>query len=57
LNKYTFAGGVYFRRMYDSGLYTTDVRRINQRVKAAGMDGVFNRKLVQDKHRTGWLPT
>lgn len=52
LSKYTFAGGVYFRRMYDTGLYTTDIRRINQRVKAAGMDGVFNEKLIRRKPRT-----
>lgn len=53
LNKYTFAGGVYFRRMYDTGLYTTDIRRIDQRVKAAGMEGIFNRKLVRRNPGSG----
>ncbi len=44
LNKYTFAGGVYYNRMYESGLYTTDTRRISQRVKDAGLADVFSRR-------------
>ena len=46
LNKYTFAGGAYYSRMYDSGLYTTDIRRISQRVKDAGLAGIFSRRLL-----------
>jgi hypothetical protein len=46
LNKYTFAGGAYYSRMYDSGLYTTDIRRITQRVKDAGLAGIFSRRLL-----------
>ncbi|HON42773.1 MAG TPA: FAD-dependent oxidoreductase [Bacillota bacterium] len=46
LNKYTFAGGVYYNRMYDSGLYTTDIRRISQRVRDAGLTGIFSRRLL-----------
>jgi hypothetical protein len=46
LNKYTFAGGVYYSRMYESGLYTTDTRRISQRVKDANLTGVFSQRLL-----------
>ncbi|MEA4883803.1 MAG: FAD-dependent oxidoreductase [Clostridia bacterium] len=45
-DKYTFAGGVYFNRMYENGLYTTDLRRISDRVRAAGMEGVFQQKIT-----------
>jgi len=46
LSKYTFAGGVYYNRMYDTGLYTTDLRRISQRVRDAGLAGIFSRRLL-----------
>lgn len=39
--KYTFSGSVYFERMKEKGLYTLDVPRIQERVKEAGMTGVF----------------
>lgn len=46
LHKNTFAGGAYFSRMYDTGLYTTDLRRICTRVHEAGFQDIFNRQLV-----------
>ena len=44
--KTTFAGGPYFSRMYDTGLYTTDEKRIAARVQQAGCEHVFSRRLA-----------
>lgn len=44
--KYTFSGSVYFKRMEEKGLYTTDVEAIKAKVEAAGLTGVYNKKLV-----------
>ncbi|HHW02710.1 MAG TPA: FAD-dependent oxidoreductase [Thermoanaerobacterales bacterium] len=44
--KYTFSGSVYFERMKQLGLYTTDVDAIKQRVEKAGMTNFFNQKIV-----------
>ncbi len=44
--KYTFSGSVYFKRMKEKGLYTTDVQVIQERVKKAGLQSIFNTKLV-----------
>ncbi|HHY41284.1 MAG TPA: FAD-dependent oxidoreductase [Thermoanaerobacterales bacterium] len=44
--KYTFSGSVYFERMKQLGLYTTDVNAIKDRVDKAGMTNVFNQKVV-----------
>jgi len=39
--KYTFSGSVFFERMQAQGLYTTDVRKVEDRVGKAGLRGVF----------------
>jgi hypothetical protein len=44
--KYTFSGSVYFERMKENNLYTTDVGQIRARVAQAGMEGFFARPLV-----------
>ncbi|MFA4885682.1 MAG: FAD-dependent oxidoreductase [Desulfotomaculaceae bacterium] len=44
--KYTFSGSVYFQRMQDLGLYTTDVPAIKERVAKTGFAGVFKKRLV-----------
>lgn len=44
--KYTFSGSVYFERMKQLGLYTTDVDKIRERVEKAGMLNFFNQKIV-----------
>ncbi len=44
--KYTFSGSVYFERMKEQGLYTTDVNEIKNRVEKAGMTGIYNQKVV-----------
>jgi folate-dependent tRNA-U54 methylase TrmFO/GidA len=40
--KITFSGSVYFDRMKEKDLYTTDVKDIEKRVKAAGMAEIFS---------------
>lgn len=39
--KFTFSGSVYFERMKERGMYTTDIAEIRRRVDAAGLAGVF----------------
>ena len=39
--KYTFSGSVFFERMEERGLYSTDVKEIEERVSKAGMAGMF----------------
>lgn len=39
--KYTFSGSVYFERMKQLNLYSTDVSAIRDRVRAAGVEGLF----------------
>jgi hypothetical protein len=41
--KYTFSGSVYFERMKQKGLYSTDPKEIQRRVDQAGMLGIFSR--------------
>jgi hypothetical protein len=43
--KYTFSGSVYFKRMQELGLYTTDVAAIKAKVEAAGLTNVYGQKL------------
>lgn len=40
--KYTFSGSVYFQRMQEQGLYTTDITLIRERVGKTGLAGIFN---------------
>lgn len=42
--KYTFSGSVYFNRMKERGLYTTDVAAIRKRLADQGMLDFFSRK-------------
>ena len=39
--KYTFSGSVYFERMKERGLYSTEVKTVEERVQHAGMAGIF----------------
>ncbi|MDT8902008.1 FAD-dependent oxidoreductase [Anaeroselena agilis] len=43
--KYTFSGSVYFERMKEKNLYTTDVAAIQKRVADAGMTEFFAKAL------------
>ena len=40
--KYTFSGSVFFDRMKELGLYTTDVGEIEKRVDSVGLSGIFS---------------
>ncbi len=42
--KYTFSGSVFFERMRQAGLYTTDVKEIGDRIGAAGLSDIFSGK-------------
>lgn len=44
--KYTFSGSVYFERMKEKGLYTTDLEEIRKMVKKAGLDGIYKRLAI-----------
>ena len=44
--KYTFSGSVYFERMKEKGLYTTDVNVIKDKVEKAKLTGVFAKKIA-----------
>jgi len=39
--KYTFSGSVYFKRMQELGLYTTDLSEIKKRVTKTGLTGIL----------------
>lgn len=43
--KYTFSGSVYFERMKEKGLYTTDLEVIASRVEKEGLTGIFSNTL------------
>jgi len=40
--KYTFSGSIYFERMKQRGLYSTDQNKIHKKVDQAGMSGIFS---------------
>jgi hypothetical protein len=40
--KYTFSGSVYFERMKQKNLYSTDPEKVRERVDQAGMAGIFS---------------
>jgi len=44
--KYTFSGSVYFKRMQEKGMYSTDTAAIRDRVEKAKLTGVFAKKLA-----------
>ena len=39
--RFTFAGGEYFERMKEKGLYLTDPCMIRQRVRSVGLENVY----------------
>jgi hypothetical protein len=43
--KYTFSGSVYFERMKQRQLYSTDVEEIERRVDAAGLTSFFSKEV------------
>jgi hypothetical protein len=44
--RYTFSGSAYFERMKERGTYTTDVNAVRARVRAQGLEGVFDRRIA-----------
>ncbi len=43
---YTYSGGIYFERMKKLGLYTTNVREIQERVEKAGVSNIFEKRVI-----------
>lgn len=43
--KYTFSGDVYFKRMKEVGLYSTDIAAIQERVEKAGLKDFFAKEV------------
>ena len=46
LERFTFSGGNYFKRMQEKDLYTTDPATVAGRVDKAGLTGVYNAKVL-----------
>lgn len=44
--KYTFSGSVYFERMKEKGLYSTNVDDIKAKVDKAGLTGIYDKKVI-----------
>ncbi len=44
-SRYTFAGSLYFKRMQEEGLYTTDIEVIRDKIKRLRLDDIFNQRL------------
>ena len=40
--RFTFAGGEFFERMKERGLYSVDEKAISKKVEAAGLLNVYN---------------
>jgi len=44
--RYTFSGSVFFERMVNRGLYTTEISVIKNRVRLAGVTGCFSKPVI-----------
>jgi threonine dehydrogenase-like Zn-dependent dehydrogenase len=44
--RYTFSGSVYFERLRERGMYSTDLELIGERVKREGLAGAFDRRVA-----------
>lgn len=44
-DRYTFAGSVYFKRMQELELYTTNIEEIRSKIKKFNLSNVFDQKL------------
>lgn len=45
-SRYTFAGSVYFERMKELGLYTTDIEEIKNRIEKLELTNIFEDKFI-----------
>ena len=46
MNRCTFAGSHYFKRMKDLGLYINDLNEIKRKITKLNLDGIFEQKLI-----------
>lgn len=45
-NRYTFAGSEYFKKMQETGMYSTDKKEIRDRIEKLNLLDIMNQKLV-----------
>lgn len=45
--RFTFAGSIYFNRMKELNFYTTDKDVVVERVKKAGLESIYNKKIIK----------
>jgi len=46
MTRYTLAGSVYFERMKEKGLYTTDKETVRNRIKKYGLTNIYKEKIL-----------
>jgi folate-dependent tRNA-U54 methylase TrmFO/GidA len=46
INRYTFSGAEYFKRMQEIGLYILDIDKIKQKVERLNLTNIFNEKFI-----------
>lgn len=46
MTRYTLAGSVYFQRMKEKGLYTTDSETVRYRIKKYGLENIYKEKIL-----------
>lgn len=45
-HRYTFSGGLYFKRMKERSIYSTNIGEIRERIGRMGLIGIFSKKLM-----------
>ncbi|CAM2973314.1 hypothetical protein HAHI6034_11750 [Hathewaya histolytica] len=45
-SRYTFAGSIYFTRMKELGMYTTNIEEIKERIDRLELTDIFKQKLL-----------
>jgi predicted metal-binding transcription factor (methanogenesis marker protein 9) len=46
INRYTFSGAEYFKRMQELGLYILDKDKIKEKVERLNLSNIFNEKFI-----------
>ncbi|MEK6264408.1 MAG: FAD-dependent oxidoreductase [Clostridium sp.] len=46
INRYTFSGAEYFKRMQELGLYILDIDKIKEKVEGLNLTSIFNEKFI-----------
>lgn len=46
MNRYTFAGSEFFKRMQEKGTYTTDAQAVKKRIKKYDVDNIYKEPII-----------